>query len=211
MKTNAFAIAIATCALAYPACARAQNSNITNVSPGAASVAARMVPAQAVLDKTLNARKIEPGQQIQMKLTDTVHLKNGVELPKGTTLVATISTDHMQDHGPSRLAVRFAQADLKNGETIPIRATIEGIASPEYTYLSDNDYGDMPTPPAWNGKTLNLDIMGAASGFNMHSRIAGQNSGVFESNRKDNLKIPAQTQFELAIAPTHGNGTSSGV
>ena len=60
------------------------------------------------------------------------------------------------------LAVRFFHAELKNGETIPIQATVEGMAPATSPYTWDADFMDMPAPATWNGKTLNLDIQGAA-------------------------------------------------
>lgn len=128
--TLAVSIAFATCALLHPQSASAQNS--TNVSMPDPNVslstaqreAALMVPAQATLDKAIDARKIQPGQQFQAKLTGTVYLKNGLELPRDTVLVGTIATDKMRAGGTSTLALRFTRAELKGGKVVPIQADI---------------------------------------------------------------------------------------
>ncbi|MGB7264229.1 MAG: hypothetical protein WBC92_01870 [Terracidiphilus sp.] len=168
-----------------------------------------MVPAQAVLAQAIDAKKMQPGQQFQAKLSDTVHLKNGVELPKGTELIGKVATDKMGVDGRSTLALRFTKADLKNGKVLPIEATIIGIAPPEYGSAWDGSDGQAP-PNTWNGKTLQIDEIGALSGVDLHSAIAAQNSGVFVSSKKDNMKFSNQTQLSLAIAPRGSSQMSGG-
>ena len=211
----AVSVTFATCALFCPNPASARSTeNIqafnSSVPPAAAKrEAAQMVPAQAVLAQAIDAKKIQSGQQFQAKLSDTVHLKNGVELPKGTELLGTVATDNMRTNGTSTLALRFTKAELKGGKAIPIEATIIAVAPPEYGSAWDGSDGQAP-PSSWNGKTLQVDEIGAISGFDLHSRIAGKNSGVFVSGRKDNVKLSSQSQLSLAIAPRSTTSRMSG-
>jgi hypothetical protein len=164
--------------------------------------ATMMVPAEANLAKALDAKKMQPGKQFTAKLTQTIHLKNGPELRRGTTLIGAVSTDDMQLSGNSKLALRFTQAQLSDGKTIPIKATIVGIApsgTPEYS-------GSNP----WTENTLQVDQMGVLSGVDLHSRIAGQNSGVFVATKKDDVKLGAGSEFMLAIASGQGGYSTSG-
>ncbi len=205
-KSNfAVSIAFATCALFCPKPASARSANNppafddNNVPSAVAQQEAdQMVPAQAVLAQDIDAKKMQSGQQFQAKLTDTVHLKNGVDLPRGTELVGTIATDKMKSDGSSTLALRFTKADLKGGKVVPIEATIVAIAPPEYGDVGNESYNAAPMP--WNGKSLRVDQMGAISGFDLHSGIADQNSAVFVSAKKDHVKLSNQTQLSLAIA-----------
>ena len=174
------------------------------------SLATQMVPAQAVLDQTLNSKMAHKGEQFRAKLTDTVHLKNGTELPRGTSLVGTVAADNMQHYGgKSVLALRFTQAQMKNGKTIPIEATIIGVAPPATTDSWDYSAGGAPPDP-WNGKAMQIDEVGVMSGVDLHSRIAGENSGVFVSTKKDNMKLAAQSQMSLAITSQSSGGSSGG-
>ncbi|MDE3185951.1 MAG: hypothetical protein KGM96_00325, partial [Acidobacteriota bacterium] len=156
--------------------------------------AGMMVPAQAALVKDLDSRKTQPGHQFQAVLGSAVHLKSGVELPRGTVLLSTVVTDDMQAKGTSRLALRFTQAKLKSGKVIPIMATIMGITPPAYGFYSD------PGGNNWDGRTLQMDQVDAISGVDLHSAIARSNSGVFVSNKKDDVKLSAGSQMLLAIA-----------
>jgi len=64
--------------------------------------AMEMVPADAALVHPLDAHKVQSGQLFKAALNDTVHLKNGPVLPRGTVLVGTVVTDQMKPYGTSK-------------------------------------------------------------------------------------------------------------
>lgn len=202
-------IAVATSALFCSEVARAQNPSSEMGLHGAVAAAkaqneaARMVPAAAVLTQEIDARKLYPGQQFRARLTNAVYLKDGAALPKGTELVGTIATDKMEAGGTSTLALRFTKAIMENGETVPIVATIVGVAPPAYDMADYSDGAAAPDP--WNATELSVDEIGAVSGFDLHSRIAGPDSAVFVSTKKNEMRLADQTQLSLAIA---GRGVS---
>ena len=92
--------------------------------------AMQMVKAQAALQHTLDAKKATPGQAFEVKLAGKVHLKNGLTLPNGTVLTGQVATDDLNVNGMSKLALRIDKAQLKNGQDIPIKATIIGVFAP---------------------------------------------------------------------------------
>jgi hypothetical protein len=205
---------IACGALLIPGAARAKTSGANGagsgeVSAAAESMAAQMVPAQAVLDKDLDARKTQPGQEFRATLTSTIHLKNGTELPRGTALVGTVATDKMESGGGSTLALKFTQAELKNGKTIPIEATIVGISPPSDSSAWDGSDAQAPPDP-WNGSALQVDDIGVMSGVDLHSKIADEDSGVFVANKKEDVKFSARSQLSLAIGAQSGTGMNGG-
>jgi hypothetical protein len=166
--------------------------------------AMRMVPARAALDRDLSADKVKPGDEFRAKLAKRVQLDNGPELPAGTVLVGQVSTDDMNESGTSKLALRFTHAILKDGQTVPIKATIVAIFPPENTN-ADNDpvaAGDQ-APNSWNDGTLAVDQINALPGVDLHSKIASRNSAVFVSNTKDNMKLRVGSELALAIAQQH--------
>jgi hypothetical protein len=171
--------------------------NPSSNTPAAQHEAAQMVYGQVHLVKALDARKAQAGQQFETVVDGTIHLKDGTELPRGTTLIGQIATDQMHPNGTSRLALRFTQARLKDGKMVPIRAMIAGVAHPAYDegYMSDNS-----APPVWTQSMLQIDEQGALGDVDLHSRIAGANSGVFVTTKKDDVKLAAGSQLSLAIA-----------
>jgi hypothetical protein len=172
-----------------------------------------MVPGTVALTRALDAKKDHDGSQFDAKLTKTVHLKNGKTLPKGSTLLGTVNSDDMHTAGKAKLAVRFTQAKLPNGETVPIKATIvqvfppvgltaEGAPIPDESGPSwDMDYHTNQ----WSRQQLNIDQVGALKNVDLHSRLASQNSGVFVSTKKDDVKLMKGSRLELALAE-QGNG-----
>lgn len=156
------------------------------------TVAMRMVCAEAVLTQTLDARKAQPGQEFSATLSDKVQLKNGPELPKGTVLIGTVATDNMQKSGTSSLALRFTRAKLKDGKEIPIKATIVSI----YDAGTSESLGANP----WTADMVQIDQEGTLLGVELHSRVAAENSGVFVSKKKADVKLPKGYGIALAIA-----------
>ncbi len=212
----AVSIAFAIFALAHPGVACAQDStNVSTTDPNvSASVAqreaSRMVPAQAVLEKTIDAKKMQPGEQFQATLRETVHLKDGLELPRDTVLVGTIATDQMRSGGTSTLALRFTKAQLKDGKVVPIQADIMGVTPPSGTAVWDNDDPDASLLP-WDGKSLQVDEPDALSGFDFHGRIGSPNSGVFVSTKRDEMKLSSGSDLSLAIAARSTKAMNGGV
>lgn len=178
-----------------------QDSQNTNAPLRGTREAMRMVPARAALKQTLNADKTQPGYQFRAVLSKKVQLENGPELPAGTVLVGRIVTDDMNVAGTSKLALRFTQADLKDGQVVPIKATIVGVFPPESSNAQGYPVaaGDQ-VPNSWNDGTLAVDQIGVMSGVDLHSKIASRNSGVFVSTKKDDVKLSAGTEIALAIA-----------
>lgn len=175
--------------------------------------AQEMVRGTVALDRALDARKDHDGSRFQAKLTHTVHLKSGKTLDKGTTLVGKVETDDMQVAGKSKLAVRFTEAKLGNGETIPIKATIVELYPPTGLDAAGEPIPDESSPSygmddrtnEWNSRQLDVDQIGALKNVDLHSKLASQNSGVFVSTKTDDVKLMKGSRLELALAEK-GNG-----
>lgn len=169
--------------------------------------AMRMVPARAALQRTLNADKDKPGSEFRAVLSKKVQLDNGPELPEGTILLGRVAADDMNEGGTSKLALRFTQADLKDGQVVPIKATIVGVYRPEST--GPEGYPIAPgdeVPNSWNDGTLAVDQIGVMSGVDLHSKISSRNSGVFVSPKDKDVKLGSGTEIALAIAANPRGG-----
>ena len=208
MKFSTTALSVATLSLAIltPLLGQAQAPESNN-SAGLTE-AQQMVPARASLPHKLDANDAHPGSQFRATLSDNVHLSNGVVLHHGDTLLGTVANDDTNLPGKSRLAVRFTQVLLKNGQTIPIKATIVAIYSPDQLESQNgSDIGEQ-VPNTWNDGTLKVDDINALNNVDLHSRIGSSNSGVFVSTKNSDVKIPAGSEIALAIAAQPNAATS---
>jgi uncharacterized lipoprotein YbaY len=195
-KTLAFAAVIS--ALSLPALAQSVQASADSAG---ASEAAQMIPALARLPHTLDADKDHQDSTFEVELSHKVTLSNGTVLPSHTVLNGRVTRDEMPTAGGSEFAVRFDQAQLKDGKTVPIKATIVDItrATP------DND--DSAASNDWTSQTLNVEQLNAVSGVDLHSEIASNDSAVFVSTKKRDVKVPAGTEFKLAIGPASDAST----
>jgi hypothetical protein len=200
-------LAFATAVLALPLFAYSQNSSNQNSYTTQSTQtplaghheATQMKPARAVLVYTLDADKDHDGSSVAAKLDQKITLDDGTQLPKGTMLLGKVAQDDMQQQGEVKLAVRFDQARLKDGSTLPVRATIVGL------------YGGQ-VPNSWTPQIVQTDQENVVSGVDLHSKISSQNSGVFVSTKKNDIKLRAGSEIQFAIGPAANqqNSTSTG-
>jgi len=202
----------ATCTLlSLPVLAQTSPSDQSQGSAGAASSESagslHLVPASALLVDSLDAKKLEPGASFTAKLNTKVHLANGTELPAGTVLHGTVTSDDMNLQGTSKLALQFTTAQLKGGQSVPIKAAIVGLYFNDGSDDAYNGWDD------WNQQTEGVEQLDAISGVDLHSKIDSRNSGVFVTTKKDDVKLKEGSNFSLAIAAEPGaqtNSTTSG-
>jgi hypothetical protein len=181
----------------------AQGPNTGTESAAADSHAtAGLVPAEVELNKTLEARKDQPGAAFEATLKSTVHLKDGTELPRGTVLVGKVTAPNGKSAGASQLALVFTDAKLKGGKDVPIQATIVGLADPVVGTDSNAAY-DGPAP--WNGSSMQFDMSGALNNVDLHSAIGSDNSGTLVASGKGGLKLSAGSRISLALGDKGAN------
>jgi hypothetical protein len=209
--TMTAALALAVCT---PALLGAQSSNNpadTNSSQATSSQeqnvsmssvqANQMVPSRADLVQTINAKDAKQGQEFKAKLPHRVHLKDGTVLPANTILIGKVGRDDMNVKGRSKLVLCIDQAQLKDGKTMPVKATIVGIYRPG---LQEGE--NYPTaagdqaPNDWHRGIIKIDQIDALHNVDLHSDIKSQNSGVLVSKKDDDIKLKPGTELALAIA-----------
>lgn len=178
-----------------------RHSQLTNQSQKVNKVqaqmaAAEMEPASAYIQRTIDAESSYTGQQIRAKLDESVQLKNGPDLPSGTVLIGKVTQDRRGANYVT-LALRFTQAQLKTGKSVPIKAMVVSISQPHSMYTG------APQAPArdlWNRHIYQVDQIGAAHGADMLSTITGKNSTVISSDQQNDAWIDRGSLIDLAIA-----------
>jgi hypothetical protein len=204
MKREAlFSISSAILTLALlPAVLQAQsNASAAGETSAEHAQSLRMVAAQTVFDKSLDGKGLQPGQEIQVTLVQKIKLNDGQELPKGTTLAGTVVSNGKASNGNTKLSVRFTEARVKGGKTIPVQAVVTGL----YDGGSLNaQYGTN----SWTPGQVNVEQSSAVSGLVLSSRVGTGDSGSFET-KKDTVKIDRGHALFVAIAPGEGAGSGS--
>jgi hypothetical protein len=194
------ALLLTPSSLIFAQAAEAQSGqNSQPISAAASAEAAKMVPATAAFIANVDSQKLSAGAKVQVKLQGKVRLENGPELPSGTVLVGQVVDDQSQT-GKTKFALRFTEADLKGGQSVPIEATIIN-AYQESNETAAGEYNVAGSPLGWDKQTLVVNETDAMPGVDLHSSIGSSNSGVFVSTRKDDIKFNPSVQLELAIAP----------
>jgi hypothetical protein len=187
----------------------------TGMRGSAGQIAQELVRADAALVHKLDASKSQVGGTVEAKLVKTVHLKNGTELPKNTTLEGRVVKDELNEPGQSKVALRFNEAKLPSGQTIPVKAMLVGVYPPHNGGISgDPTMSEESTPNIWNPSIHQIDQINVLPGVDLHSRVAGHNSGVFVSKKKDGVDIPTGDELQFALGPrqqgNQGSGMNSG-
>jgi hypothetical protein len=93
----------------------------------------------ATLTQSVDARKAKPGDAVSATLTEDVRANGRLLLLRGTMLVGRVTeaqartrrTDSGDALGDSRLGIEFETAVLRDGQEVPINATIQAVAAGE--------------------------------------------------------------------------------
>src|SRR6185437_473179 len=154
----------------------------------------KLVSANARLTHDLNAKDAAQGQTVTAKLTSDVKAADGMNLEKGTMLTGKVEqVRKSSDNGPSQISVVFNEARLKDGKTVPVKATLLGAYPPNSgSYYADT--GSNGTLTAGEPQTIPADQKivqeaGTLSHVTMRSAVQSKASATFSSKDRDvNLK-----------------------
>jgi hypothetical protein len=97
---------------------------------------------QAVLSQPVDAKKNKPGDTVTAKNTQAVKSDDGqVIVPKGSKLVGHVTEAKARGKGESEsaLGIAFDKAILRNGQEVPMNATIQALAAGQTAASSSFD------------------------------------------------------------------------
>ena len=114
----------------------------------------------AVLNAPVDSKKAKEGDAVTAHTTEAVKADGKTVIPKGTKLVGHVTRASAKGKGDaeSALGVAFDKAILKNGQEVPLQATIQAMAAAQ-------------TSAAIAGS--DIDTMGSAGGSAAGSGAAG--------------------------------------
>ncbi|HKF45954.1 MAG TPA: hypothetical protein VKB38_01255 [Terracidiphilus sp.] len=100
----------------------------TASAPEASSADLR--PVQGELEKKVDTKNAKTGDTVVVKTTEQATTAGGVVIPKGSRILGHV-TDvqaHDKNNENAKLTLQFDQAELKGGETVPIKSVIQSVA-----------------------------------------------------------------------------------
>ena len=105
------------------------NGNSVNTSSAGALAAGTTIPA--TLSKPVDARKAKSGDEVMAKTTQDVRSDSGVVIPRGSRLVGHVTDAKAKAKGDSEsaLGIAFDRAVLRNGQQVPLNASIKALAA----------------------------------------------------------------------------------
>lgn len=123
-----------------PSIKRPADLRITNSAPEQPAVAVpnradttrvelRSVPGKLV-DK-LDTKSTQTGEALVIKTTEKATTADGMVIPKGSRLTGHVTEVQAHDGGNenARMTLQFDRAEIKGGQTVPIRSVIESVSS----------------------------------------------------------------------------------
>lgn len=160
----------------------------------------------ARLDHTLDAQNAHQGQRVEAKLDGAIKSSSGLDLPKGTELVGTVTRAHAsQNGGPSTVSLLFTHAKLKDGKMLPVKVTLVGAypaSAGGSAFYGQQTMG--PAPRHVSPKEKIDQEAGLISHVSMVAAADGHNSATFR-DKNGNLRLKAGTYFQIGIAPMNSN------
>jgi hypothetical protein len=128
---GAWILSAAMAMAAFPSMGQAQQAPAPAAADSAPQKNIQLVGARATLNKGLDAKKLKQGDPVTAKLQDDVKSGDAAALPKNTVLLGHVDqVQPSQNKSDSSVQVTFDKAQLKDGQQLPIKATIMQIAPP---------------------------------------------------------------------------------
>jgi hypothetical protein len=151
-------------------------SNSTEASSGAGinssnSSLASGITVLATLAKSVDAKKAKQGDEVTARAAQNVVSNGSVVIPRGSKLVGHVTEVKAREKGQneSSLGIAFDKVVLKNGEEVPLQASIRAIAAAANSTAANSPMPDMGG--------AGVDSAGSPNG-GMSGDVGSRNGGV---------------------------------
>jgi hypothetical protein len=135
----------------------------------------------ATLVRPVDTKKNKPGDPVTARTTNSSKSPDGTALPKGTELVGhvTQAQARSKNQPESDLGIVFDKALLKNGQEVPINATIQALAAAQNTASMAGSADDPElSGGSMEGGGARAARTGIVSGGGAVGAVGGATSGV---------------------------------
>jgi len=123
-----------------------------NAPAASAPGSADLKPVKTELVGKLDSKSAKAGDPVVVKTREAVTTASGTEIPKGSKLLGHVTKvqAHTKESPNSEVAVQIDQAQLKDGQTLPIHSVIQSVSLPEGSG-SNGPADAMPAPMGPSG------------------------------------------------------------
>ena len=87
----------------------------------------------ATLERSVDARRAKPGDEVTAKTNETFTTASGATIPRGSRLVGRVTEARAHERGEataaSQLGIVFEKAELPDGRVVPMQATIQAVTA----------------------------------------------------------------------------------
>lgn len=139
----------------------ADTQNSTPTQNAQAEAIPAGAPIEASLAKSLDAKKVKPGEIVEAHVTENTEQNGKIIIPRGSKLEGhvTQATARSKGDSSSSVEITFDKAVLKKGGQIPLNVAVQAIALPQSMATANNspDAGMQPmgggAPASGMGRT----------------------------------------------------------
>lgn len=116
-----------------------------------------------VLNKSLDAKKNKPGDEVVAKTAEAVKGAGQVTIPKGTKVIGHLTEvqTRTKAQSESKLGISFDRFLLKDGSQVPLSASIQAVAEAETAAVAPEENNEEPMAQAGG---MGAGNMGGRSG-----------------------------------------------
>jgi hypothetical protein len=91
---------------------------------------AELRPVTGELVKKIDSKSAKAGDEVVVKTTENATFADGIAIPKGSRIMGHVTEvlAHDKSNENSKLTLQFDQAELKDGQTMPIKSVLQSLS-----------------------------------------------------------------------------------
>ena len=177
-----------------------------------------MVNVPATLEKTIDAKKSKAGDPITAKVSSATQLSDGTKVPAGSILEGHIdSVTPSEKKSDSTLTLTFDKLQIKNGNELPIKATLASVLSTAPSGDDDKPYDPSGYRPGTAGDNKSNGQNGRDAGFSTTPHpidglsVAGSPNDTASATltqAKKNIHLSSGVQMNISVAALSSGTTT---
>ncbi len=150
-------------------------------------------PVSGELENKIDSKNAKAGDAVVVKTTENATFADGIAIPKGSKITGHVTEvlAHDKSNENSKVTLQFDQAELKGGQTMPIRSVLQSISA-----AAGSDAA--PGSPYGSGAASNSMPSGGSAGAPRGSTSSGGAPSGSVGGNMGNDKAPMQGTAQAA-------------